>query len=63
MRQYRRDPGAFRIETMTGPRGQRIVLLNALAANDPESSERILDQVEQQGPGLGNAAVAGQQSP
>ena len=49
MRQYRRDPGAFRIETMTGPRGQRIVLLNALAANDPESSERILDQVEQQG--------------
>ena len=49
MKQYRRDPGAFSIETMSGKRGSHIVFLNALAANDPSSSERILDGVEKQG--------------
>jgi len=49
MRQYRKDPGAFNVETMAGKGGCRIVFLNALAANDPASSERILDQVERQG--------------
>ena len=49
MRRYRKDPGAFRVETFSGQHGKRITFLNALAANDPVSSERILDQVEQQG--------------
>ena len=49
MRRYRKDPGAFRVETFSGRHGSRIVFLNALAANDPVSSARILDRVEQQG--------------
>ena len=49
MRHYRRDPGVFSVETMAGKRDSRIVFLNALAANDPMSSERILDRVERQG--------------
>ena len=49
MRHYRRDPGAFSVETMAGKHDSRIVFLNALAANDPMSSERILDRVERQG--------------
>ena len=49
MRRHRRDPGAFSVETRAGRRGSRIVFLNALAANDPSSSGRILDMVERQG--------------
>ena len=49
MRRHRRDPGAFRVETLTGANGNGIVLLNALAANDPLSSEQILDMAERQG--------------
>ena len=49
MRQHRRDPGAFRVETMAGRGGSRIIFLNALAANDPSSSERILDRAEREG--------------
>ena len=49
MRQHRRDPGAFTVETMAGRGGSRIVFLNALAANDPLSSERILDRAEHEG--------------
>lgn len=49
MRQYRKDPGAFSVETMSGKGGCRVMFLNALAANDPASSEQILDQVERRG--------------
>jgi gamma-polyglutamate synthase len=49
MRNYRKDPGAFSIERTIGVRGKQLVFLNALAANDPSSAERILDLVEAQG--------------
>ena len=49
MRQYRRDPGSFSIETATDARsGRSLTFINALAANDPASSERILEKVETQ---------------
>jgi poly-gamma-glutamate synthase PgsB/CapB len=47
--QYRPDPGAFRVERSVGKFGKRLVFLNAMAANDPASAEKILDQAEAQG--------------
>ena len=49
MAQYRPDPGAFRVERSVGPFGKELVFLNAMAANDPASAEKILDRAEAQG--------------
>ncbi len=49
MAQHRRDPGAFRVERSVGKFGKQLVFLNAMAANDPASAEKILDQAEAQG--------------
>lgn len=49
MAQYRPDPGAFRVERSVGRFGKQLVLLNAMAANDPASAEKILDRAEAQG--------------
>lgn len=49
MSQYRPDPGAFRVERSVGKFGKQLVFLNAMAANDPASAEKILDQAEAQG--------------
>lgn len=49
MAQYRPDPGAFRVERSVGKFGKQLVFLNAMAANDPASAEKILDRAEAQG--------------
>ena len=49
MQAYRRDPGVFHAETVTGADGATRTLLNALAANDPDSAARLLDLAEARG--------------
>lgn len=49
MAHYRPDPGAFRVERSVGKFGKQLVFLNAMAANDPASAEKILDWVQAQG--------------
>lgn len=43
IRCYNPDPGAFRLHHWTGPGGQRVWFADALAANDPESSDRLAE--------------------
>lgn len=43
MKEYRRDPGSLRTYTIMNSRNKQIRLINALAANDPESTEKILE--------------------
>lgn len=49
METYRKDPGAFSVETLSGDTGCALLFLNALAANDPGSAGMILDMAEKQG--------------
>jgi poly-gamma-glutamate synthase PgsB/CapB len=49
MARYRPDPGAFRVERTVGKFGKQLVFLNAMAANDPASAEKILDWAQAQG--------------
>ena len=49
MARYRPDPGAFRVERSVGKFGKQLVFLNAMAANDPASAEKILDWAQAQG--------------
>jgi len=49
MAHYRPDPGAFRVERSVGKFGKQLVFLNAMAANDPASAQRILAQAQAQG--------------
>ena len=49
MKTYRKDPGAFSVETLSGDTGCTLLFLNALAANDPGSAGMILDMAEKQG--------------
>jgi len=49
MARYRPDPGAFRVDRSVGKFGKQLVFLNAMAANDPASAEKILDWAQAQG--------------
>ncbi len=49
MARYRPDPGAFRVDRSVGEFGKQLVFLNAMAANDPASAEKILDWAQAQG--------------
>jgi poly-gamma-glutamate synthase PgsB/CapB len=53
---HKPDPGAFRLYRWTGNGGQRVWFADALAANDPESSDRLaqraLASAEKEGMGL-----------
>ena len=49
MAQYRPDAGAFRVERSVGKFGKQLVFLNAMAANDPTSAEKILEWAQAQG--------------
>ena len=49
MRGYRRDPGVFAVRTQTAHDGGTQTVLNALAANDPNSAARLLADAEARG--------------
>ena len=49
MRTYRRDPGVFRVEMRRASDGSTQHFINALAANDPDSATRLLDNAESKG--------------
>lgn len=42
IREYRRDPGRFSVTRWTDTENRRIIFADALAANDPESTEELL---------------------
>lgn len=44
IRGYRRDPGSFSLTRWTDPENRRIIFADALAANDPESTEKLLER-------------------
>lgn len=45
MRTYRKDPGSLKVLTYLNKKNFRIFFVNTLAANDPDSTEIILDRV------------------
>lgn len=46
MRNYKRDPGVLKTTNYTNFRGAHVSFVNALAANDPNSSELILNKIK-----------------